>query len=108
MPRCPAVTTGQREAIIAHGLAAIVFGALAVFLTWPLAVDAFHEAVRRTVARAEASPTGRKQATTIAFLGAKGGSGVTTLAVNCGVEISRLSKQPTVILDLKPVLTPDR
>jgi pilus assembly protein CpaE len=74
------------------------------FLTWPLAVDSFHEAVRRTVARAEASPSGRKQATTIAFLGAKGGSGVTTLAVNCGVELARLSKQPTVIVDLKPGL----
>src|SRR5438105_1673736 len=40
-------------------------------------------------------------ATTLVFFGAKGGAGTTTMAVNCGVEIARLSKRPTVVLDLK-------
>jgi Flp pilus assembly CpaE family ATPase len=36
-----------------------------------------------------------------AFVGAKGGSGTTTVAVNCAVELARLSKRPTIIVDLK-------
>jgi pilus assembly protein CpaE len=35
------------------------------------------------------------------FFGAKGGAGTTTLAVNCAVELARLSNQRTVIVDLK-------
>ena len=38
------------------------------------------------------------------FFGAKGGAGTTTLAVNCAVDVARLSKRPTVIVDLKPGL----
>jgi pilus assembly protein CpaE len=73
------------------------------FFTWPLAEETFHEAIRRMAARRE-STTGARRATTIAFFGAKGGAGTTTVAVNCGVELSRLSKRPTVIVDLKPGL----
>jgi CO dehydrogenase nickel-insertion accessory protein CooC1 len=47
---------------------------------------------------------GAPQATTMVFFGAKGGAGTTTMAVNSAVEISRLSKRPTVIVDLKPGL----
>lgn len=71
------------------------------FLTWPPSATAFAEAVARTAARRESSPTGRALATTVAFLGAKGGAGTTTIAVNCGVELARLSKRRTVIVDLK-------
>ena len=74
------------------------------FLTWPVQEEAFHDAVRRIAARHESSPAARRQATTLAFFGAKGGAGVTTVAVNCGVELARLSKRPTVIVDLKPGL----
>jgi pilus assembly protein CpaE len=66
--------------------------------------DAFHDAIRRIVARHASSSAGRRQATTFAFFGAKGGAGVTTVAVNCGVELARLSKRPTVLVDLKPGL----
>ena len=38
------------------------------------------------------------------FLGAKGGAGTTTVAVNCAVELARQSKRPTVIVDLKTCL----
>ena len=71
------------------------------FFTWPPVDAAFHDALARTAARRESSPGGRPRSTTLAFFGAKGGDGITTVAVNCGVELARLSKQPTVIVDLK-------
>jgi CheY-like chemotaxis protein len=63
------------------------------FLTWPPVQSAFSEAIARTAARRQ-STTGGRQATTLVFFGAKGGSGTTTLAVNCAVELARLSKRP--------------
>ncbi|MEP7116456.1 MAG: AAA family ATPase [Acidobacteriota bacterium] len=38
----------------------------------------------------------------VSFLGTKGGTGTTTLAVNCAAELRRVSGLPTVIVDLKP------
>jgi pilus assembly protein CpaE len=73
------------------------------FLTWPPVPSAFSEAIARAAARRQSSATAR-QATTLVFFGAKGGSGTTTLAVNCGVEIARLSKRSTIIVDLNPGL----
>jgi pilus assembly protein CpaE len=70
------------------------------FFAWPPPDVAFHEAVRRAAGRVAASASPAKS-TTIVFLGAKGGAGTTTVAVNCGVEVARLSKRPTVIVDLK-------
>jgi pilus assembly protein CpaE len=67
--------------------------------------DSFHGAVRRTAARREAASAGTRQpCVTHVFLGAKGGAGTTTVAVNCAVELARLSKRPTAILDLKSCL----
>jgi len=67
--------------------------------------ESFNGAVRRTAARREASSAGARQpCVTHVFLGAKGGAGTTTVAVNCAVELARLSKRPTVIVDLKPCL----
>src|SRR5262245_21103377 len=74
------------------------------FFTWPLADEPVHSAVRRTAARRESAQGARPPATTLVFFGAKGGAGTTTLAVNCGVELARLSKRATIILDLKPGL----
>jgi pilus assembly protein CpaE len=74
------------------------------FFTWPPPEETFHGAVRRTGARREATQGSRATATTLVFFGAKGGAGTTTLAVNCGVEITRLSKRSTIIIDLKPGL----
>jgi pilus assembly protein CpaE len=37
----------------------------------------------------------------VSFLGTKGGTGTTTLAVNVAAEIRRLTDRPTVIVDLK-------
>ncbi len=64
--------------------------------------EGFHEALRRTAARRQA---GNKQPSAmLAFLGAKGGAGTTTVAVNCAVELARLSKRSTIVVDLKPSL----
>ncbi|MGE5246235.1 MAG: AAA family ATPase [Betaproteobacteria bacterium] len=74
------------------------------FFTWPPPEDTFQGAIRRTAARHEAAQGTRAAATTLVFFGAKGGAGTTTVAVNCGVELARLSKRPTIIVDLKPGL----
>ena len=74
------------------------------FFIWPPADETFHGAVRRTAARREAAQGSKPAATTLVFFGAKGGAGTTTIAVNCGVELARLSKRATVIVDLKPGL----
>jgi pilus assembly protein CpaE len=67
--------------------------------------EAFHGAIRRTAARRDASSASSRQpCVTHVFLGAKGGAGTTTVSVNCAVELARLTKRPTVILDLKPCL----
>ena len=39
---------------------------------------------------------------TFAFFGAKGGAGTTTLAVNCAADLARVSKKPTILIDLNP------
>jgi len=71
------------------------------FLTWPPVEKAVHDAIARAAARRDASPTARPRATTCVFFGAKGGAGTTTIAVNSAVELARLSRRPTVIVDLK-------
>src|SRR5229473_3515667 len=58
----------------------------------------------RAAAPRETAQGARPAATTLVFFGAKGGAGTTTVAVNCGVELARLSKKPILILDLKPGL----
>ncbi len=74
------------------------------FFTWPPQDETFQGAIRRSAARRETAHGGSPAATTLVFFGAKGGAGTTTVAVNCGVELARLSKRATVIIDLKPGL----
>jgi pilus assembly protein CpaE len=74
------------------------------FFTWPPDEEALHGAIRRTAARRENVQNTRPPATTLVFFGAKGGAGTTTVSVNCGVELARLSKKATIIVDLKPGL----
>jgi pilus assembly protein CpaE len=71
------------------------------FFTWPLDEQTFQGAIRRTAARRETAQGAKPAASTLAFFGAKGGAGTTTVAVNCAVELARLSGRPTVIIDLK-------
>ena len=74
------------------------------FFVWPPADETFYGAVRRTAARRETTQGAKPAATTRVFFGAKGGSGTTTLAVNTGVEVARMSRRSTIIVDLKPGL----
>ena len=74
------------------------------FFTWPPDETALHNAIRKAAGRREAAMGSRPAAATLAFFGVKGGAGTTTVAVNCGVELARLSKRSTVIVDLKPGL----
>ena len=73
------------------------------FLTWLPTDEAFSDAIRRAAARRDSNQDA-PIAKTMVFFGGKGGSGTTTIAVNCGVDIARLGKRPTVIVDLKPGL----
>jgi pilus assembly protein CpaE len=67
--------------------------------------ESFTGAVRRTATRRDAaSASAKPPCVTHAFLGAKGGAGTTTVAVNCGVELARLTKRPTIVVDLKSCL----
>jgi pilus assembly protein CpaE len=73
------------------------------FFSWPVPDEAFHGALRRTAARREGANGGSKApSATLVFFGAKGGAGTTTVAVNCAVDLARLTKQSTMIVDLKP------
>jgi pilus assembly protein CpaE len=74
------------------------------FVTWPPSEESFQGAIRRTAARRETTHGARQPATTLVFFGAKGGAGTTTVAVNCAVELARLTNRATVIVDLKPGL----
>ena len=91
-----AVADGQDPALILQSMRA---GANE-FFTWPPPASEFQEAVRRTVSRRQSTAT-QPSSTTLVFVGAKGGAGTTTLAVNCAVEVARLTRRPTVIVDLK-------
>lgn len=67
--------------------------------------DAFHGAVRRAASRRHAAQAlAKPPSVTMMFFGAKGGAGTTTVSVNCAVELARLTKRPTIIVDLKATL----
>jgi pilus assembly protein CpaE len=75
------------------------------FFTWPPQQDGFHGALRRTASRREtAQAAGRQPSSTLVFIGAKGGAGTTTVAVNCAIDLARLTKRSTIIVDLKSCL----
>lgn len=73
------------------------------FFMWPVPEDSFQGAVRRTATRREtANASAKPPSVTLVFFGAKGGAGTTTVSVNCAVELARLTKRQTLIVDLKP------
>jgi pilus assembly protein CpaE len=47
------------------------------------------------------TPVAWRGAVIITFLGTKGGTGTTTMAVNCAADIHRLSRRATVVIDAK-------
>jgi pilus assembly protein CpaE len=76
------------------------------YLAWPfedtgaMLADSFHTALKRTVDRNRPAKDNARSGMTLSFFGAKGGVGTTTLAVNTAIDIARLSKRPTLIVDL--------
>jgi pilus assembly protein CpaE len=72
-------------------------------IAWPPSDGAFEEGIRRLSERRRASGGTTRESSVITFIGAKGGVGTTTLAVNCGVELAG-KKRRTSVLDLKPGL----
>lgn len=73
------------------------------FFMWPVPEESFQGAVRRTHTRREsAQASARPPSVTLVFFGAKGGAGTTTVSVNTAVELARLTKRQTVVVDLKP------
>jgi pilus assembly protein CpaE len=62
--------------------------------------ESFQTALKRTVDRNRPSRDSARSGVTLSFFGAKGGAGTTTLAVNSSIDIARLSKRPTLIVDL--------
>src|ERR1700678_3389202 len=71
------------------------------FLTQPFATGTIAEAlVRASVRRPSARPAKKTIGKLFVFLGAKGGSGVTTLACNFAVSLAAESSQNTLLIDL--------
>jgi pilus assembly protein CpaE len=76
------------------------------YLAWPfedtgaMLADSFHTALKRTVDRNRPAKDNARSGVTLSFFGSKGGVGTTTLAVNSAIDIARLSKRPTLIVDL--------
>ncbi|MGH9598301.1 MAG: AAA family ATPase [Terracidiphilus sp.] len=108
------------ESICAHGVATVmVFSAhhnsemlvrcmrsgAREFLTLPLEPGAMAEAMIRASARRSAAPKAKKKVNgkLMVFIGAKGGSGVTTLACNFAVSLAQATAaegQSTLLIDL--------
>jgi pilus assembly protein CpaE len=61
--------------------------------------ETFIAALQRTVQRSRPKDLDRSSSV-LSFFGTKGGAGTTTLAVNSAIEIARVSKKPTLIIDL--------
>jgi pilus assembly protein CpaE len=71
------------------------------FLTEPIALNTIAEAlVRASVRRPATRPAKKSEGKLLVFIGAKGGSGVTTVASNFAVSLARESGQSTVLIDL--------
>ena len=71
------------------------------FLTHPFPSGSIAEALVRASVRRPTTKVGKKTAgKMLVFLGAKGGSGVTTLACNFGVSVATESEQSALLIDL--------
>jgi pilus assembly protein CpaE len=71
------------------------------FLQYPFEQDVIQEAFERRASRGQLMPITKKPTgRSFAFLGAKGGSGVTTTACNFAVELAQESERSTLLIDL--------
>ena len=72
------------------------------FFVWPVPEDAFHAAVRRAAARRETSNSASLSLSNAPVLRREGRRRRDDGRGELGVELRRLRKRPTLILDLKP------
>ena len=71
------------------------------FLTQPISPSTIAEAlVRASVRRPAARPPKKAAGKLMVFTGAKGGSGVTTVATNFAIAVARESGRSTLLIDL--------
>jgi pilus assembly protein CpaE len=71
------------------------------FLIYPFAIGVIEEAFSRARSRAQLLPdTRRVIGRAFAFVGAKGGSGVTTAACNFAISMAQESERSTLLIDL--------
>jgi pilus assembly protein CpaE len=71
------------------------------FLVYPFAPGVIEDAFSRSASRGQLAPdTKRAAGKSFAFLGAKGGSGVTTAACNFAISLAQESKRETLLIDL--------
>lgn len=71
------------------------------FLTQPLTAKTIAEAmVRASVRRPTSTPSKKALGELLVFVGAKGGSGVTTVATNFAISLAQESGKSTVLIDL--------
>lgn len=70
------------------------------FLSQPVTATTLAEAMVRASVRRPSKGPKRATGKLLLFVGAKGGSGVTTVATNFAVALAQESKQPTVLIDL--------
>jgi len=71
------------------------------FLLYPFATGVIEEAFGRTSSRVQLAPDTRKvMGKSFVFVGAKGGSGVTTAACNFAVSLAQESKRSTLLIDM--------
>jgi pilus assembly protein CpaE len=71
------------------------------FLRYPFAQGVIEEAFSRLASRVQLAPDAKKViGKSFVFLGAKGGSGVTTAACNFAVSLAQESKKNTLLIDL--------
>ena len=68
------------------------------WISEPLVYDDLSAAIRRVARPAATAPSGK----TFALVGAKGGVGGTTVAVNLATSMTLVSKEPTLLIDLHP------
>ena len=68
------------------------------YLSWPID-ESFNAAIHRAAERSRPKE-GTRNSCVLSFFGVKGGAGTTTVAVNTAIEIARISKKPTLIIDL--------
>lgn len=104
LPQCQILAIGP--ALEADGILQVIRAGATEYLPRPLDAEELSEAYGRVVRKVD--PTvleeGAPEGSVYAVFGPKGGTGVTTAAVNLAVEIRRRTGDPTLLLDLSPSL----